>query len=197
MTIQLSMMFIFIADNYLISNNFTPKAVVPYDSVNKLFQLPVMILFAALSPLWSMFAKDYLEGNRNGLLKKFKNFNLIFVGILFFIMIIAAFCPFIISIWIKQKLDIPKHLILFIAIVTAMRIFVSFYTFFLNGIGKLNQYMTILIISVLIKIPLTYYFIYLGLQINSVILSTMFLMLAWVVLIPNECYSIVKKLKAE
>lgn len=195
MIIQLGMMFIFTSDNYIISNNFSPKDVVPYDTVNKIFQLPIMILFATLSPLWSMFAKDYIDNNYKKLIATFKKFNLYFIGIFVFILGIAAFCPFIISIWIKEKLIIPNHLILYVGIVTSLRIFVTFYTFFLNGIGKLNKYIIILLISVVLKIPLTYYLIHLDFGINSVVISTLFLMLFWVIFIPSECYTIVNKLK--
>lgn len=195
MIVQLGMMFIFTSDNYIISNSFSPKEVVPYDTVNKLFQFPTMIFFAALSPLWSMFAMDYSTKNHLNLTKKFKNFNLFFVGILAFIIVFAVFCPYIISIWIKNKLEIPNHLILFVAIVTSFRIFVTFYAFFLNGIGKLKNYIIILVISDFIKVPLTYFLIHLHFGINSVALSTLIIMLFWVVLLPWECYSIVNSLK--
>ncbi len=195
MIIQLGMMFIFTSDNYIISNNFSPKDVVPYDTVNKIFQLPIMILFATLSPLWSMFATNYITNDYKKLLNTFKKFNIYFLGILIFIIGITIFCPFIISVWIKEKLEIPTHLVLYIGIATSLRIFVTFYTFFLNGIGKLNKYLIILLISVVLKIPLTYYLIHLDFGINSVVLSTLFLMVFWVVFIPLECYTLVNKLK--
>jgi O-antigen/teichoic acid export membrane protein len=195
MIIQLGMLFIFTSDNYILSNNFGPKVVVPYDVVNKIFQLPIMILFATLSPLWSLFAKDYIDKNYKKLLETFKKFNVFFIGILLFIIGISVFCPFLISIWIKEKIEIPNQLILYVGIVTALRIFVTFYTFFLNGIGKLNKYIVILLISVLLKIPMSYYLIYLGFGINSVVISTLILLIFWVVFIPYECYSIVNKLK--
>jgi O-antigen/teichoic acid export membrane protein len=195
MIIQLGMMIFFTVDNYIISSNFGPKDVVPYDTVNKIFQLPVMILFATLAPLWSMFAKDYADQNYTHLLDNFRRFNRYFVGIFFAIIILAALCPFIISIWIKGSLNIPQHLILYIGIVTLMRIFAAFYAYFLNGIGKLNNYIFLIIISVLLKIPLTNLLIRHDFGINSVVISTLFLMLSWIVFIPLESYGIVNKLK--
>lgn len=195
MAIQLGMMLFFTVDNYIISNNFSPKDVVPYDTVNKIFQLPVMILFATLSPLWSMFAKDYVEKNYQNLLKSFRRFNLLFLGIVSFIIILAILCPIIISFWIKEKLEIPKYLIFYVATITALRIFTVFYFYFLNGIGKLNKFTVIIILSLVLKIPLTYLLIYLDFGINSVALSTMFILFIWVVLIPLECYSIINNLR--
>lgn len=195
MAIQLGMMLFFTIDNYIISSNFSPKDVVPYDTVTKIFQLPIMILFAGLSPLWSMFAKDYVEKNKESLLLSFRKFNLYFVLISFLIFILYLVSPYIISIWIKQELEIPKNLILFIAVVTAFRIFSSFYSYFLNGVGRLNKFMLIVIISLALKIPLTYFLIHLKFGINSVALSTLFLMVLWVIFIPVECYNIVYKIK--
>lgn len=197
MFIQLALMFIFSADNYIISNSFSPKDIVAYDSVNRIFQFPIMIIFAAISPLWSMFATDFIEKNKEKLLSKFKKFNLLYIGILLFILFLALISPIIIPIWIKEDLHVPDHLILFMAITTALRILATFYSFFLYGIGRLNNYIIILLISVLLKIPLTYYLIYLGFEINSIIISTLILMTIWVVFIPYECYMIVKKIKQE
>jgi len=195
MGIQLGMMLFFTVDNYIISNNFGPKEVVPYDTVIKIFQLPVMVIFAALAPLWSMFAKDYAMGNYKGLLQNFRKFNLYFIAIFFLIIVLILLCPFIISLWIQEKIDIPSSLILYVGIVTLMRIFAAFYSYFLNGIGKLNKYIFIIIISVLLKIPLTFYLISRGLGINSVVISTLLLMLSWIIFIPLESYMTVYKLR--
>jgi O-antigen/teichoic acid export membrane protein len=194
MVIQLCMILFFTVDNYIISNNFSPKDVVPYDSVNKIFQLPVMVLFAALSPMWSMFAKDYVEKKHQNLLLSFKRFNLFSIGITIAIAILALICPFIISIWIKEPLLIPENLVLLIAIITAIRIFTTFYTNFLNGIGRLNRYTVIIVVSLIVKIPLTYFLISLGYGINSVAISTVCILVFWLVFIPFECYSIVRSI---
>lgn len=197
MIIQVGLLFVFSSDNYILSNVFGPKDIVPYEVVNKYFQFPIMILFATLSPLWSMFAKNYIENNKSVLLASFKRFNLLFIAMLLFICFISIICPFVISIWIKDKVVLPNGLILFTAVVTVFRVFVTFYTFFLNGIGKLNKYIILLLISVVLKIPLSYYFIKLNYGINSVVISTMLILLIWIVYIPYECYNIVYKIKSD
>lgn len=195
MTIQVGLLFVFTSDNYILSNAFGPKEIVPYEVINKLFQFPVMIIFAGLSPLWSMFAKDYIDNNAESLRTKFRKFNYFFIGIVVFVSAIAVVCPFVISIWIKNPIIIPKHLVLFITVVTALRIFISFYSFFLYGIGKINRYIVILLISIAVKVPLTYYFIHLGYGVKSVVISTLFILVLWLIFIPLECYSIVNTLK--
>lgn len=194
MIIQIGILIIFSSDNYIISNAFSPSKVTPYEIVNKLFQFPLMILFAAISPLWSMFAKNYIEKNKESLLNSFKKFNLYFIGISILMIIGVLISPYIISLWIKEPIVIPKYLILLTGIVTLFRIYTTFYSFFLNGIGDLNVYIYVLILSVLIKIPLSYYFVDLGFGINSVVISSIILMLVWALIIPFKCYSLVNKL---
>ena len=38
-------LFVFSSDNYILSNVFGPKEIVPYEVVNKYFQFPIMILW--------------------------------------------------------------------------------------------------------------------------------------------------------
>ncbi|HEY0045265.1 MAG TPA: hypothetical protein VGB44_00990 [Flavobacterium sp.] len=194
MIIQVGMLIFFIVDNYIISNNFMPKDVVPYDSVNRIFQLPLMLLFAALSPLWSMFYKDYADRNQKALLTLFKRFNIYFVGIAASVVVLAVLCPYIIRNWIKEPLVIPQLLIFYVTVVTLMRIFAAFYSTFLNGIGTLNNVIIIILISVILKIPLTYFLIGNGYGINSVVIATLILMVPWIIMIPLQSYNIVRRL---
>lgn len=196
MIIQLGFLFVFSADGYIISNAFNPKEVVAYEIVSKLYQFPYMILFAALSPLWSMFAKDYLEKNKIKLLKDFKKFNWYFVGIVLCLLLLYTITPFVISIWIKEQIHIPDYLVELTVLVTILKIYVSFYTFFLNGVGKLNVYLLLLVGSVLIKVPLSYWFIHLGTGINSVLFSSLIIVLLWCIIIPIQSYYEIKKIKA-
>ncbi len=191
MFLQIGFLFVFSSDSYIISNAFNPTEIVAYEVVNKLFQFPFMIIFAALSPLWSMFAKHYLEKDKNKLYSDFRKFNKTFILILLSLITLYSITPTVISIWIKNDITIPNYLILLTTIVTALKIFVSFYTFFLNGIGKLRLYLIILAISVIIKIPLSFYFVDLNLGVNSVLLSSLIIVIVWSILIPLKCYKIV------
>ena len=114
------------------------------------------------------------------MLNSFKKFNLYFIGISVLVIIGVLISPYIISFWIKEPLEIPRYLILLTGIVTLLRIYSTFYAFFLYGIGNLNTYIYILLISVIIKIPLSYYFVDLRFGINSVVISSIILMLFWI-----------------
>ncbi len=195
MFIQIGLLVIFTSDNYILSSAFGPKEVVPYEIVNKLFQFPSMLLFAALSPLWSIFATAYIAEDRSKLLTVFKKFNRFFVLIFISIALLYLLSPIIIIYWIKEPLDIPSGLLLITAIATLLRVFTSFYSFFLYGVGKLNNYILLLFFSILVKVPLSYWFISLGYGINSVIIATVIILLIWSFTIPFESYYLVYKLR--
>ncbi len=194
MITQLGVVFIFSSDTYIISNAFGPEKIAAYEVVNKLFQFPFLILFAAISPLWAVFAKEYAQKNKNQLKSIFKKFNIYFVFIILGLFVLAYLTPIIIKIWINQPMQIPSYLILLTTVLTIFRIWVSFYTFFLNGIGNLNLYIILLLISVLLKIPLSYYLVNVGTGINSVLISSIFLMLFWAIILPLKSYKLVKDL---
>ena len=197
MIIELGILMIFSSDNYIISNAFSTNKVAVYEVVNKLFQFPFLILFAVLSPLWSMFAANYVQRNKTLLLQSFKQFNLLFVLVILAVAALSFLIPYIIPIWINQTIHYPNYLILFLSITILLRIYVTFYAFFINGIGQLNFYLLLIIISVCIKLPLSYFFVRLGFDINSVVLSSLFIMLLWVIFIPYRCYRIVNNIDVE
>ncbi|GEM54464.1 hypothetical protein B0A58_01920 [Flavobacterium branchiophilum NBRC 15030 = ATCC 35035] len=194
MIIQLSMIFIFTIDSYIISYYFGPNHIAAYDFVTKYFQFPLMIIIAAFSPLWSMFTKNYLEKERKKLLKQFKLFNRLFVVMVLCIVVAGFLYPYILKLWTRNSLTTSSSLIIWVALLTALRIFFSFYSNFLNGIGKLNFYMILLIIGLFFKIPLTLVLINLKFGINSVVLSSVIISIIWAILIPKYCYNILDKI---
>lgn len=194
MIIQLSMIFIFTIDSYIISYYFGTNSIAEYDFVTKYFQFPLMIIIAAFSPLWSMFTQNYLEKEKEKLLKQFRLFNKIFVVIVLSIIFAGFLYPFILKLWTRNSLTTSNNLIIASALLTGLRIYFSFYSNFLNGIGKLNFYMILLLLGLIFKFPLTFVLINLKFGINSVVLSSVIISIIWAILIPRYCYSILDKI---
>jgi O-antigen/teichoic acid export membrane protein len=197
MIIQLCLVIFFSIDNYLIAYFFNPYEVTSYEILNKYFQFPLMIILAMMSPLWSHFTKDYFEGSKIKLLNTFKTFNRLVVGVVVIIALLTMLFPAVLKFWIKDEINTSWLLIGLVGCITLFRIFTSFYTYFLNGIGQLNLYLKIVVISLLIKVPISYFFVSLGLEINGIILSSLIIMVFWILIIPNYSYKIVKQIKNE
>lgn len=188
---QLAIVFLFSADGYILSYFYSPDEVVPYEIVTKYFQFPLMILIAAMAPLWSLFAKHYLEKDKTWLLNSFKKFNYFFAGIIVFVIVCMLLCPFVIKLWIGKGIDIPMLLIITAALTTVLRIHSFFYIYFFNGIGKMKNYLILLSISIIIKIPLSYMFINQNYGISSVLMASAVFLILWFIYFPIQAKKII------
>lgn len=195
MIIQVGTLFLFSSDNYILAYFFGPKEIVPYDIVTKFFQFPLMILTAGMAPLWSLFANKYLEKNKIWLEKSFRKFNTIYPLLLLGIALCLLLANPIMKIWISKDFIAPQFLLIVVAIMTALRIFTTFYSYFFNGIGNLKSYLVLLAVSVVLKIPLSYLFIKLNFGVSSVVLSSVTCLLIWCVVQPLEASKIVSNIK--
>ena len=198
MIIQIGGLVLFSSDNYILSNAFKPSEIVLFDNVyNKLFQIPLMIFFAALSPLWSMFASQYAAMQKDIILKTFKKFNFLFLFLIVFVVILTLISPHILKFWLHIDINFNNSLIVLSAFAVILRLYVTFYTFFLSGVGKLNIYLGLLIVSIIFKFLLSYFFISLGLKINSVLWATIIVLVVWSISLPATSYAFIKKQKNE
>lgn len=192
---QIGVMFIFSSDQYVISNAFGPSEVAIYEVVTKYFQFPVLVFMAVLNPMWSVFAKNYIDRNKEALSDSFRKFNKYYIAIIIVHIIAMLLCPFVLKLWIKESINVPAYFILLTALVATLRIFTVFYTYFLYGVGHLNLYILVLVLSVIVKVPLSYFFINLGFGINGVVLSSLMILIIWTIIFPFKSYRIINKIK--
>lgn len=195
MLIQVGTLFLFSSDNYILAYFFGPKEIVPYEIISKYFQFPLMILIAGMAPLWSLFTKNYLEKNQIWLKKSFRKFNYFYLVVLIGMLLCVLIAKPIMKIWIGNDFVVPQFLLITVAIMTSLRIFTSFYSYFFNGIGNLRSYLLLLSASVILKIPFSYLFIKLDFGISSVVLASAICLAVWSVIQPVEAYKIVTNIK--
>jgi O-antigen/teichoic acid export membrane protein len=195
MAIQVGGLILFSSDNYILAYFFGPKEIVPYEVVSKYFQFPLMILLAGMAPLWSKFTKHYLEKDHLWIKNAFRKFNYFFILVLIGVVLFTIVARPVMTVWISKDFNPPLLLLIFVAIMTALRIFTAFYGYFFNGIGNLKSYLLLLSGSVLIKLPLSYLFIKLNFGISSVVIASSCCLLIWSFVQPIEAHKIVSDLK--
>jgi O-antigen/teichoic acid export membrane protein len=195
MAIQVGGLILFSSDNYILAYFFGPEEIVPYEVVSKYFQFPLMILLAGMAPLWSKFTKHYLERDAIWIKNAFRKFNYFFIVILIGVVLFTLLARPVMTVWISKDFNPPLLLLIFVAVMTALRIFTAFYGYFFNGIGNLRSYLLLLSGSVLIKLPLSYLFIKLDFGISSVVIASCCCLLIWSFVQPMEAYKIVSDLK--
>ncbi|MCF8341781.1 MAG: hypothetical protein K9I82_12455 [Chitinophagaceae bacterium] len=149
---QITSLILFSSSSILISIFFGPSEVVTYNIVFKLFQLPLMLFSIILSPYWTTFTVAFVNMDFDWLRKtvqKLRNLSLFFIIL---IVLLAIFNQYIFDLWLKSKVKIPVALVYALAIYSAMTIYLSIYSTFLNGIGKIHLTFRLTFLGVLIYI---------------------------------------------
>ncbi len=195
MLMQTGTLMLFSSDNYILSYFYNPKEIVPYEIISKYFHFPLLIITAGMAPLWSMFTKHYFEGDSQWLRKSFVKFNYFYIIVLAAVVGCTLIAPWVIKLWIGKDFRIDRMLLIVIAVMTSLRIFSNFYSYFFFGIGNLRNYLILLTISVILKIPITYIFIQAGYGISSVVISSSLFLIFWVIVQPIEAHKLVSNMR--
>ena len=100
-----------------------------------------MILTAGMAPLWSLFSKHYLEKDSVWLKTSFKKFNYFYIVVLIGMFTCVLIAKPVMKIWISKDFNVPIFLLIVVSIMTSLRIFTTFYSYFFNGIGNLKSFL--------------------------------------------------------
>jgi O-antigen/teichoic acid export membrane protein len=136
--LQLSGILLFAFANLLISHQFGPQEVTPYNIAYRYFSVLPMAMAIILSPMWSASTDAYAKGDVAWIRRTMRSIHKIllvaYVAIL--LMIIAS--NFVYRIWVGSDIEIPTTLSIAIGIYIAILISSLSYSNFLNGLGKLR-----------------------------------------------------------
>src|SRR5574343_468706 len=86
--IQIFMVVIFFSDPYFIASYCSTKDVSVFDVLNRLYQLPLLIIVSGLASFWPFFSKKFHEKQFLWFKSTFQRFQkiyfMIFIGLIFF-----------------------------------------------------------------------------------------------------------------
>lgn len=193
-TIQVIGIIIFSTDNILISHFFTPSDVTTFNIVYKYFSISTFLFSIIMMPFWAAFAKAFFENNTTWIRKSFYRlivFWLILVGITFFQLYVFEY---VFGFWIGSSLQIPKLVMISMAIYTIIYNWNSIFASFLNGVAKIRIQVYNAIIVGILNIPLTIMVIKnTNFGLSSIILVNSFCLLLSALWSPIQCYKILNK----
>ena len=152
--IQIGAVIFFQTDNIIISQLFGPEEVTVFNITFKLFSIIIMLFSIIVAPLWSAFTDAYTKSDFvwiNSTFAKVKNVWLIFVACTIVILITS---PIIIRLWVGENVKVPFMLSVAMCMYVIAITWQSIHVYFLNGIGKIQIQLYLVIISGLINIPL-------------------------------------------
>lgn len=174
---QLLSIIMFQSSNIILIRLIGPEEVTVYNIARTFFNLPLTFFMIILTPFWSAiteaYVKDELDWIRS-VMKVLKNIALLFSGGL---ILMLLFSDFAFKIWIGDSVTIPFYLSLGFALYNIIVLFLSPYNYFLNGVGKLNLGLRVVVFKTIFFLPvaliLVKYIGALGLVVSLVLVNSL------------------------
>ena len=200
--LQLGAAILFLTDNLIISHIYSPELVPSYEISRKYFGVMIVIFSVFVTPYWSAIT-DAFENKEFEWIKTSIN-SLIRIWIITSLgsfILLLLFYP-ILEFWVGDNIDVPISLAVQSVIFIILLNINSVYTYFLNGVSKINIQILTQIITIIINIPLSIFFAKtLALGMSGVLLATNCSLLMYVIIrkiqyekiINNRAYGIWNK----
>jgi len=190
--IQIASLVLFSTDNFIITRLFSPEEVVPYNISYKYFSIITMVYTIIITPYWSSFTEAYTNRDFSWIKNSVKTIQKIWLLIPVVLVIMILISDWFYNIWVGEKIIVPFHLSLAMALFVLLMTFNMIYVSFINGVGKIKMQIFTAIISIVTNIPLSIYLgKYAGLGSTGVILASCVCMGYSVVLKPLQYFKII------
>ncbi|MFV5685832.1 lipopolysaccharide biosynthesis protein [Flavobacterium sp. GB2R13] len=190
--VQISGIVLYSTDNMIISNLFSPAEVVPFNISYKYFSIATMLFNIIANPYWSSITEAYIKNDFEWIRKSMKNFNRMAFAFIFCVLIMMFLSNIFYHFWIGSKVYVTKSLTILMGIFIMSSIFVTPYTFFINGIGKVKIQALQSVFCSLINIPLSIYFASnLKMGAAGVIFATIICFIPSMILAPMQYYKVI------
>jgi len=196
MIIQIFMVIIFFSDPYFIAAYGVPKEVSIFDIINRLYQLPLLVIVSGLASYWPFFAQKYHNREFVWFKVSFKKFEKTMLLLLLGLIAYTFASCYIIPFWIGTKVgaSIDAKLLIVMMFIVFFRVYFTFYANFFNAINRLKSQIVIMGITATIKIPFTLFILKNGFGLNGIFLQLLFFMLIWAVYFRIESSIVINKM---
>lgn len=155
--IQIGILILFSTQNVIITQVFGPSEVTPYNIAYKLFSVVTMGFGIVVTPLWSAFTEAYVRKEFGWIRKTLTNMMRIWVLTIVGSLVLLFLSPYLYTFWVGDKVTIPFMLSVAMCVNVLAYSFQTIYVFFLNGVGKIQLQLYLIIGCASINIPLTIY----------------------------------------
>ena len=153
--IQVQMIVLYQATNILISHISGPESVTQYNIAYKLLNIVVMVYTIILTPLWPAFTDAYTKKDYVWMNNMYKKMQKVYWLLCVMISTIVILSPFIIKLWVGERVSVPFILTISIAVYTLIHCWDSLQVTLINGTGKINLQSYVILIGLVLHIPLS------------------------------------------
>lgn len=136
--IQVVALVMFNSSNIILTHIVNPEEVTIFNVARQYYNLPLMFFMIILAPYWSAITDAYTKDEYSWIKTNMRRLDI--VAIIFSIgtIIMLLISDMAFRLWLRGQVVVPFELSLFYAIYTILSLFLSPYSHFLNGVGKLH-----------------------------------------------------------
>jgi O-antigen/teichoic acid export membrane protein len=191
--LQICSIIIFSTSSFFIAQFYGPKEVVAYNIIFKYFQIPLMIFSIILSPVWTAVTDAYIKCDFIWMKKTIKRLNILSLFFTLVVIIMLIFSPWILKLWLGDKVIISLDLSIIMAIYTVMQLWAAPYSYFINGIGKIKLTMSLTFICIVIYFLFIFLFYNIFTSSISVVIAVIGTSLISYIIQPIQIHKILNK----
>lgn len=187
--IQISFIIIFSTNNLIITQIFGPSKVTPYNIAYKYFSIITMVFTIVLSPIWSGFTDAYVKNDFLWIKYTMKKILRLFYALCILTIILIIISNTVYSIWLgtNNAVYIPLSLSISMGIFVIITNWITPFTYFVNGVGKIKLQLYLSYFLMLANIPLSYFLAkYCGMGVSGVVYGTSLCLLPFAFVIPIQ-----------
>jgi len=156
--INISVLIMLNTDNIVITQLLGPEKVTVFNVAYKLFTMISMIFILIATPLWSAYTDAYTKGEFDWIKKTLKNVQKIWLLLGVLTLGLLFISPWFFKLWLGDTVHVPFTLSIAMTTYVISYIWMTIYTFLLNGMGKIRLQLYVASITGAIYIPLVIYF---------------------------------------
>ncbi len=155
--LQIAGIVLFSFSNIIISKEFGPDKVTPYNISYRYFSMMLMIIGLVSAPMWSATTDAFIRVDYTWIKKTIKKIQKIIMLMTVGIIIMVIFSCDIYRIWVGEEIDIPYLMSSLMALYILILMWSTSYSNFLNGMGKLRLQTIVTIIEALTFYPICHF----------------------------------------
>lgn len=187
--LQAGQVIIYTTDNMIVSRLFGPSEVTLYFIPHKYFSIITMGFNILMVPMWSAFTNAHEQNDVAWIQKTVRKLMKVWVGFLGLSVLLVVVSPFAFRLWVGEETAsrIPLMLSVLMAVFVVLNTFTSIFINYLNGVGKVQVQLLVMILSAGLNIPLSVYLgSNLGLGSSGVILASIICLAMFAVIVPMQ-----------
>lgn len=151
--IQMIALVMFNSSNIILTYIVDPEEVTIFNIARQYYSLPLMFFMIILSPYWSAITDAYTKDEYLWIKTNMQRLKLVAMTFSMGVICMFLLSDMAFSFWLRDQVVIPKKLSMFFTVYTIMTLFLSPYTHFLNGVGKLHLALMVGPFKMLVFLP--------------------------------------------